>query len=265
MVLVIVSLALALFTGAITAWRAEHAAPIDRQRLAHLIDVPAPWTGEVASWLHTPEESRFASVQVVLRLTLLVTSIVTFGWLWGLGLVVASFLAGATIGSRRGEPVLQIGPELQRAASLVRTHAQALRAGGDVDRARAADQFATRIDFFREVYGQISPTTFNEYQTPQYVAALLESYYLPEALVAARSWMPSDLRRETPPRSGDDSDIDFPPWLEHEIHPLSPHPYEQNRAARLERVRREILAGGGTGYRNLERIQQIVADLRRAA
>jgi hypothetical protein len=264
MSMVILSLALALCFGLITAWRSANADPIDPWRLRDCIQVPQPWTAQAHAWLHTPAERVVAWVQGMLGLMLPISAIMTFGWLKGIGLVLASLVAGVTLGGWRRGPFPQIGPGLQRAAAIVRANAETFRATGGVDRARAANEFASRIDLFREVYGDLSPAAFSSYENPAYLAALLESYYLPVSLVAEDSWMPADLRRESPPRGGDDSDLELPDWLEAEISPLCTHRFEQARAARLEAVRQEIIAGGGTAYRDLARIQEMVAELRRA-
>ena len=265
MLLVVLSFALALLTGAITAWRAAHSDHFDPELLGSLIAVPTPWLGKVPGWLQTRADARLAMVQTALRLTLLATAIVTFGWFMGIGLVVVSFVAGFIVGSRRDQHSMQIGRSLERAASIVRTNAQILRAAGDGEQAHAASEYATRIDFLRDIYGRLAPLVFAQLVMPAELALTLESYYLPEALIAADSEMPPEERRESPPRTRGDLHYGFPNWLQSEIRPLYTHPYEQSRADCLERVRQEILAGGGIAYPDLGRIQQIVAELRRTA
>jgi hypothetical protein len=263
--MLLLSLALALLTGAITAWCAAHADHLDREHLASLINVPGPWTSEAWLWLQTRADRRLATLQAVLRLTLLVTAIVSLGWIMGVGLVVVSYVAGVIVGSRRAQPVMQVGYSLERAASIVRANAQMLHATGDGDQARAAGEYAARIDFLRDIYGRLAPIVFAQLEMPADLALTLELYYLPLTLVAADSEMPADERRESPPRTRGDLHYGFPNWLYSEIRPLLTHPYEQSRVDCLERVRQEILAGGGTAYQDLGRIQQIVAELRRTA
>lgn len=265
MLLILVSLVLALITGAITAWGAAHFDGIDREHLDRVVAVPTPWRDKAPDWLQTRADARLATAQSMLRLTLLVTAIAAFGWLMGIGLVVVSFVAGSMLGSRRDQPVVQAGHLLERAASIVRTNAQALRATGDGDQARAADEYAARIDFLRDIYGKLAPPMFAQLMMPSGLALLLENYFLPEGLIDAASQMPIEERRDPPPRRWGDLDIGFRNWLGDEILPLLSDPFERSRAERLERVRRELVAGGGTAYQDLGRLQQIVAELRRVA
>ena len=173
-------------------------------------------------------------------------ALIALGWLKGLGLALASHFAGRIVGSIGREREAHVGPTLQRAASVVRARAREFLTAGDLERAEAADDFAARIDAFAEAYSSVSPVAFADYETAEYVAALLDSFYL-HPLTSHE----------------DDSDLDLPRWLEREIRPLSAHPVEQARVKLLEGIRQELLAGGGANFRPRSRVWDMVMELLR--
>lgn len=250
-----------LCCGGLTAWYISAEETISYDLLASYVGIPAQWTSEVREWMSTPKQRLLHAFLPLALVVCLIVALLDFGWLKGLTLVFASIIGGAIVASRLDEHESQIGPALQRILTLVRARAQDFRAYPDPDRARAADDFAVRLEGFRQVYSSLSPAEFVvEYTAPSYVASMLESFYLPSHLVSSGSSMPPGLRDENPPRS--DSDIDLPAWLEEEIRPLSSHPVEQARVRMLEGIRQELLAGGGTKYKDFVRLQQLIVLLR---
>lgn len=241
----IVVAVLGLGATIITAWRAHGPPGLSLDALPGNVGVPLRWWNETSALASTPGSRHLSRIQAFLVLGFFVASIASLGWLRGSALVILSQVAAAVVAGKTRDHESQIGPALQRVAAQARANAHRLRLAGDLERAAGAEDLALRVDRFQAAYAHLSPEEFGDFTPPGEVANMLQSFFLADDVL-------------------DDADLDLPRWLAAGVRSYSPHPREQARVALLERVRLELVAGGGTDFADPERIKQLVTELRAA-
>ena len=215
--------------------------------LALHLGLPARWEGEAAAWLFSRTERRMRRLGCTMFLVLPLVGVLTIGWLKGAGALLAAVIASAWISTRARSPA---GPLLEVAAARARERASRLEESGYAISARAAQDLAERIDRFRRQNPELTVGDIGrlpERHRPTQVADTLEAWW----------------RGRSTGVYWDDADMDFPAWLtSEEWMPFADDPNEQRRVQLLERVKRELIAGGGERYADETRFAALLAELR---
>lgn len=210
--------------------------------LADRLGIPARWNHELRNWLLSPKERLVERLGCASYLALAVFGVLEIGWLRGVGLLLVAGLIGLWLGARSNQPA---GPLLETAVGRARKTAATFLASGDEDRASAASDLAERI----VRYMRRAPTL-----TAAEISRLPRARRPSEIADLIEGWVRN--------RSLDDSQ-ELSDWLESEE--WSPFPEDTNESRRvqlLERVKREIIAGGGEQYADDERLIALAAELR---
>jgi hypothetical protein len=216
-------------------------------RLAPHLGLPARWEPETAAWLWSGSERLMRRLGCAMFLLLAVVGVLTVGWLKGLGAVLAVGIATIWL-STTGRSAA--GPLLQVAAARARERASALRESGYASSALAAEDLALRIDRFQSQNPEL---------TVGDVARLPERHRPTEVADTLELWW----RGRSTGVYWDDADMGFTAWLKsREWMPFADDPTEQRRVQLLERVKQELMAGGGELFADGTRLTALIAELR---
>jgi hypothetical protein len=215
--------------------------------LAPHLGLPARWEPDTASWLWSGTERRMRRLGCAVFLLLPIVGVLAVGWLKGLGALLATGIATIWLSTKGRSPA---GPLLLVAAARARQRASALRESGHAISALAAEDLALRIDRFQRQNPEL---------TVGDVARLPERHRPTEVADTLELWW----RGRSTGVYWDDADMGFTAWLKsREWTPFADDPTEQRRVQLLERVKQELIAGGGEQFADETRLTALVAELR---
>ena len=214
-------------------------------RLRHLpviLGLDSRWWATAARWITPADYLLWLGSAWTFSAALFVALVWFAGWMAALGgaLLVLVLGVGGALRFRLDYPPLAAMVGALRPGLAAR--AAGLRANGQRDAAEAVGLFQARC-------GRLLPglaiADIDCYMSAPQLAAILEDWAAPS---------PSS-------NEGDLQDlVRF--WLSTPIQRFWRDPWEEGRVALLERVRQEILAGGGVAYRNDTRLAELIAELR---
>jgi hypothetical protein len=200
-------------------------------------DYPRTARAAVKAWL-VPQRLLGVSLLYLLLCVIVVIGAIVAGGV-AAGLVLALFLSffALVIGGSAGRAVvMRLGPATPQLLWLTRR--ATAKAVADQDTvARAVAQW---IEWFDERAPSVTVATLDGYYTPKQVAGLLADHY-----------------------TGGADEHELSVWLKATNPPLWAGPEEDSRVALLERIRDEMLAGGGERFADLDRVRGFMDELDR--
>ena len=192
---------------------------------------------EAVQWLAGPGP-HFAGCGLGLALLLLAFALAAYGgslWL-AVAIAVGSLLGGLGAGEARGV----VGPRLPAMAAEAHRRSQKFRAAGDLERAESVARLADWVTRLHRRLPALTMADLEAYRTPVEIADILEGWFF-----------------------GGTDDFETQRWLgEPPPRPAWESTDEDSRVALLAAVRQELLQGGGTRFGDVERIAELVRQLR---
>jgi hypothetical protein len=218
-------------------------APLARLRcLPVILGLEPRWWVAAARWITPADYFLWLGVAWALGALLFGVLLSFAGWMAALGgaLLLLVLVRCGALCFRRDDPPLAVLAGALRPGLAAR--AAGFRAKGQRDAADAAALFQARC-------GRLLPglalTDIDFYTSAPQLAAMLEDWAAPS--LESNEDDLRDLLRV---------------WLQTPTQAFWQDSWEQGRVALLERVRQELLAGGGLAYRNDPRVAELVAELR---
>jgi hypothetical protein len=200
-------------------------------------DYPRSARPAVKVWLVPQREVGAILLYLLLCIAVVTGAVVAGGVAAGLALALLLSFFALVIGGTAGRAVaMRLGPATPQLLWLARR--AATKAAADEDAVALA--VAQWIEWFDERAPSVTAATLDAYSTPKQVAGVLADHYF---------------------GSADEHELRV--WLRRADAPLWAGPEEDSRVALLQRIRGEMLDGGGERFADLDRVRAFVDELDR--
>ena len=198
-------------------------------------DYPRAARAAVRVWLVPRRVVGASLLYLLLCIIVVIGAIVAGGVAAGLVLALLLSFFALVIGGSAGRAVaMRLGPATPQLLWLAQR--ATTKAAGDKDAVALA--VAQWIEWFDERAPSVTAATLDAYYTPKQVAGVLADHY-----------------------SGGADEYELGVWLKRAAAPLWDGAEEDSRVELLERIRGEMLDGGGERFADLDRVRAFVEEL----